>query len=144
VRVEKGQILIEHCEEEILGLHRFFERWFSGAADLEDLARLSGVLSERFLMVTPEGETLDRRSLVAALHQRHGCYAQPRRAFRIAIRDIRERFRSGGHCLVTYEEWQEVDGHARGRVSSALFRERSDAPHGVEWIHLHETWLGEG
>lgn len=140
MRIEKGQISGEQCEDEILELHRFFERWFTGRADLEDISRLSGVLSERFLMVTPTGDILDRRSLVAALYNRHGSYAQPH-GFRIEVREVRERFRTGGHCMVTYEEHQEVDGETRTRVSSALFRERSDAPHGVEWVHLHETWL---
>ncbi len=143
MRVEKGQIGVEQCEEEILELHRFFERWFTGRADVEDVSRLSGVLSERFLMVTPSGQTLDRRQLVAALHRRHGSHPLPGHSYRIEVQNVRERFRTGGHCMVTYEEHQEVDGEVRARISSALFRERSDAPHGVEWVHLHETWLGD-
>lgn len=139
MRIEKGQISVEQCEDEVLELHRFFERWFSGSADKDEIGRLSGVLSERFLMVSPEGETLDRRGLVARLFERHGADR-----VRISIRDLRERFRTGGHCMITYEEWQQDgDGPARGRLSSALFRERSDAPQGVEWVHLHETWLRE-
>lgn len=141
MRVERGLITVEQCEDEVLGLHRFFERWFSGRCDPEEIGRLSGVLSERFLMVTTAGETFDRRSLVASLYQRHGSQPPPAGAYAIEIRNLKERFRAGGHCLVTYEEWQQVDGESRGRLSSALFRERSDAPHGVEWVHLHETWL---
>lgn len=142
MRVERGQIGVEQCEDEILELHRFFERWFTGRADVEDVSRVSGVLSERFWMVTPSGETLDRRQLVAALHRRHRSHPPPDHSYRIEVKNVRERFRTGGHCMVTYEEHQEVDGEVRSRISSALFRERSDAPHGVEWVHLHETWLG--
>jgi hypothetical protein len=47
----------------------------------------------------------------------------------------------GALCLVTYEEWQHLSGTASGRISSAWFRARSDTPHGVEWLHVHETWL---
>ena len=43
--------------------------------------------------------------------------------------------------LLRYQEWQERDGRSTGRLSSAVFRDRHDAPNAVEWLHLHETWL---
>jgi hypothetical protein len=50
----------------------------------------------------------------------------------------------GDRCLCTYEEWQtdrHGDGVETGRLSTVLFREAPDAPGGVAWLHVHETWL---
>lgn len=41
----------------------------------------------------------------------------------------------------TYEEWQDTGQGERGRISSVLFRRRERAPNGVEWLHVHETWI---
>ena len=137
--------MIDRCENEILELHRFFERWFNG--DLEDspeaFSRLSDVLSERFLMVTPAGQRLERRQVLAGVQGRHGVHRDDGSPFRIEIREVEGRYRDSSVALVTYEEWQTVDGEIRGRASSALFREREETPCGVEWLHLHETWPGD-
>jgi len=135
--------MIHRCEDEILELHRFFEQWFRGELDdsPETFARLSDVLSERFQMTTPGGERLERRQLLEGVRRRHGSHRGPGRSYRIRIENIEGRYRDAAVALMTYEEWQEVDGRTRGRISSALFRERKDTPCGVEWLHLHETWL---
>ena len=62
-------------------------------------------------------------------------------SFRVEVRNFRHRRTEGALCLVTYQEWQHLSGTATGRLSSAWFRARSDTPHGVEWLHVHETWL---
>lgn len=135
--------MIDRCETEILELHRFFERWFNGELDAspEAFSRLSDVLSERFLMVTPAGQRLERRQVLAGVQARHGAHRGDGSRFAIEIRKVESRYRDGSVALVTYEEWQTVDGATRGRASSALFRERDDTPCGVEWLHLQETWL---
>ena len=43
-------------------------------------------------------------------------------------------------ALATYEEWQEIDGKINARLSTVLLRAKADAPNGVEWLHVHETW----
>jgi hypothetical protein len=138
--------MIHRCEDEILELHRFFERWFRGEIEdsPETFARLSEVLSERFRMITPGGERVERRQLLEGVRQRHGSHGGPGRSYRIRIDNVEGRYRDAAVALMTYEEWQEVDGQTRGRLSSALFREREDTPCGVEWLHLHETWLPGG
>lgn len=135
--------MFERCEAEVLELHRFFEEWFGGELDdsPESFSRLSDVLSERFLMISPSGERHDRRSVLSGVRERHGSHRAPGRSFRIRIENLEGRHRADGLYLVIYEEWQEIDGVTRGRASSALFHERDDTPHGVEWLHLHETWL---
>lgn len=137
--------MIDRCEQEIIDLHRFFERWLAGEqeASPEALARLADVLSERFLLISPEGERRERRAVIEEVRRGHGSRQRAGRRFRIRIEGIEGRLREGGLCLMSYEEWHELDGAAHGRLSSALFRERPDAPNGVEWLHLHETWLPE-
>ncbi len=43
--------------------------------------------------------------------------------------------------LVTYQEHQTTAGDRLGWQSSALFRAREGRPNGVEWLHVHETYL---
>jgi len=138
--------MIHLCEDEIVGLHRFFEQWLTGELDdsPETFARLSDVLSERFQMIGPDGEKQERRQVLAGVRNRYGAHRGSSRAFRIRIRQVEGRYRDAAVALMTYEEWQETDGSVRGRASSALFRERADTPCGVEWLHLHETWLPAG
>ncbi|CAB1072082.1 hypothetical protein D1AOALGA4SA_1436 [Olavius algarvensis Delta 1 endosymbiont] len=74
--------------------------------------------------------------MVADVWQAHGVRAA---SFRIDIRHYTCRFVFASWCLLTYEEWQ-YDCETTARVSRALFRRSSSHP-GVEWVHLHETWL---
>ena len=60
---------------------------------------------------------------------------------RIWIERFRFHHRLGEAAVVTYEEWQEVDGETRGRLSTAVFGAREGRPNGVVWLHLHEVWL---
>lgn len=135
--------MIHRCEDEVVELHRFFERWFRGEVEdsPEVFARLSDVLSERFQMITPGGERVERRQVLTGVRRKHAAHRNDRQPYRIRIENLDGRYRDAGVALVTYEEWQEVEGESRGRASSALFREREGTPCGVEWLHLHETWL---
>ena len=124
----------ERCRNEIADLHAFFERWLAG--ETEDLSRCESVLADGFGMIGPGGRHIDRAMLLANLREAHGA-----RAVGIRIENYTAREIGGGLCLATYEEWQDDEREVRGRLSTALFRARDDAPHGVEWLHVHETWL---
>ncbi len=132
------------CEKEVLELHRFFQDWFNGVLEPtdEDFARFRDVMAEGFVIVTPGGSLREREALVSRLRSAHGSWrrdGQP--AGRLWIENVRFHRREGALALVTYEEWQETGDGTRGRLSTALFRPREDAPNGVEWLHVHETWL---
>lgn len=135
--------MIHRCEDEIVELHRFFERWFRGEIDdsPESFSRLSEVLSERFQMITPAGKRVERRQVLEGVRGRHGCHRDLHRPFEVRIDHVESRYRDAALALMTYEEWQQIEGETRGRASSALFHERDGTPCGVEWLHLHETWL---
>lgn len=134
------EALRARCEDEVLELHRFFQAWYRGEidADGEAFGRVSEVLAEGFHLVSPEGEMVARSDILAAIRRSHASKPAD-----FVIRTERCHFRAGGRGLgvVTYEEWHEEEGKSRGRISTAVLQDRADAPQGVEWVHVHETWL---
>jgi len=128
------------CQQEIEDLHRFFQGWFSDGDPQLTLTRLSGVLAEGFELIDPDGGRSTRQVLLDRLEAARGAHSSD---LRIWIEDMRVRRldEHGQLLMATYEEWQETGGDRRGRLSSALFRARADAPNGLEWLHVHEVWL---
>ena len=131
------------CKAEVEALHRFFEEWLSGRRPDtdEDWRRFPDVLAEDFHLVSPDGVLLDRQGVLDGLRGAHGGCGDD---LRIWTENAAGRRVAGTVWLVTYEEWQERDGETLGRLSTALFRAAADAPNGVQWLHVHETWLPEG
>jgi hypothetical protein len=131
------------CQREVVELHGFLVGWMTGAAPRSAavFARFADVLADGFVLISPRGEITERRALLRELESVHGAHRADDHGFRVEVREFRHRRTEAGVCLVTYEEWQHLSGTATGRLSSAWFRARSDTPHGVEWLHVHETWL---
>jgi hypothetical protein len=70
--------------------------------------------------------------------------ARAKRASDFVIRvAVREARLLGDAALIVYDEHQESAGVKTARRSSALFTADPDAPEGVVWRHLQETWLSE-
>ena len=63
--------------------------------------------------------------------------------FRIWVENCHLRWRDDTACVGTYEEWQQSDGAQSACLSSILFRRYDVLRNGVEWVHLHETWLAD-
>lgn len=133
------------CKKEITDLHRFFAEWMTGVLPRtgEAFARAAQVLADDMTMITPEAEVMACPPLLKALEASHGAFAPPDKHFRIWIENYDCRFVSGDLCLATYEEWQDRSGDVKGRLSTVLFRSCDGAPNGVEWVHVHESWLPE-
>jgi hypothetical protein len=131
------------CQREVVELHGFLVDWMTGAVprSAAAFARFADVLAEGFALISPRGEITERRPLLRELEAAHAVHRDADLDFRVEVRDFRHRRTEGALCLVTYQEWQHLSGTATGRLSSAWFRARSDTPHGVEWLHVHETWL---
>lgn len=129
----------EACAAEVTELHRFFVEWMTAAVPrrAEVFSRAGNVFAPEFLIVSPRGSATARGQLIIELEGAHG--ARP--GFEIWIENYQCRRVLGDLCLVTYEEWQRLNGETTGRLSSALFRRQDAAPNGVEWLHVHETWL---
>ena len=135
------------CRQEIVELHQFFQGWYRGELGETDVqfARFSRVLADDFTMITPTGSLNRRDAILQMVRQGFGSWQE--RNGRIWIENIVARWKDEGHCLLTYEEWQEIDDHITARLSTALFHSYYDATHdaqAVRWVHLHETWLPTG
>ena len=130
---------VEQCADEVDGLHAFFELWFVGELPQtrDALARFSDVLAEEFQLIQPSGLTRSRNGISTDVFDAHGVHDD----VTIETSTFEPRDADGDRCLGTYEEWQTVGDDRTGRVSTVLFRRASATPNGVEWVHLHETWL---
>jgi len=124
---------------EIRELHQFFQDWFSGAiAQTEaNFARVTAALNENFTLIGPEGTLAEYTTVIGWLRGGYGS----RPNFRLWTDKIVVRHQQNDLALATYEEWQTIDGQANVRLSTTLLRASPSAPAGVEWLHVHETWL---
>lgn len=136
--LEEG--LARRCLAEVDDLHRFFVAWLGGEPGAE-FARCEAALGPGFQIVEPDGTVVERATLMRALASARGKHDDPDRPFDIRIEDATARSLSGALCLVTYVERQTVRGQPTARRSSALLRDAPDGPNGVEWLHVHETWI---
>lgn len=125
--------------EEVRRLHDAIGAWFRGETD--DLAPFADAMADEFRIVSPDGTTSDREAVIAGLRGARGAHAGETPPFRVEIRDPEVRASPGDCRLVAYEEHQRAGGEWTGRASTALLRPADDAPAGVEWVHVHETWL---
>ncbi|WP_027055905.1 hypothetical protein [Mesorhizobium erdmanii] len=131
--------LFSKASAEVIGLHRFFVDWFVAArADTVHFSRFERVMAHGFTMVAPDGHVLDR---VAVIDHVRSSRATCDDGFAISIEDIRAGWQDEDTIVVLYVEAQLRCGKHSRRQSSAVFTTSSSAPNGVEWRHLHETWL---
>ncbi|MFQ5640515.1 MAG: hypothetical protein ACE5IR_21245 [bacterium] len=139
------EMMKKRMHAEIHQLHQFFEDWFSGKlADTdENFSRLQGVLAENFQIISPDGRVTTKADLAPALRKAHASRARAKKPFRIWIENIQIRLEHSSNPVATYEEWQEIDGETKARISTVIFKARGDAPNGLEWLHVHETWLSK-
>jgi hypothetical protein len=128
------------CREEVLQLHRFIEKWLTGAIDQSEqaFARLEQALAYDFVVVQPSGIKEDKQKV---LQNFRGAYATKVRPFKIAIRNVDSRLVAETLCVVSYEEWH-LGIKKNGRISTALLRRRLGGDE-LEWLHLHETAFRE-
>jgi hypothetical protein len=131
--------LFSCASSEIVEIHDFFMRWFSGRAGAAaEFERCEQAFDPEFGMVTPDGRSHGRAEIVERLRAARGSVGA---TFQIAIEAITPLWQSADAILVGYVEAQLRDGRPTRRRSSALFQRRASAPNGAVWRHLHETWM---
>ncbi len=131
--------LFQKASAEVLDFHRFFEAWYDTAtADKTDFGRCERTFGHAFRMIPPTGRIFDRAETVELIRANRGSFHGN---FSIEISDIRASFETEDTIVVTYIEAQSRAGKYSRRQASALLTASSSAPNGVEWQHLHETWL---
>lgn len=132
-------ISLEACEREIVDLHDFFHAWLEGSLPDTDavFARFLTATAPAFTMISPAGMVTDRATTTAWIRDAHG----DRPNFRLWT--DQHRLCAGGDdwALVTYCEWQESRGITTSRLTTALLVADADAPLGLSWVHVHETWI---
>jgi hypothetical protein len=75
--------------------------------------------------------------VLALLHAAHGAV----RGLHITIADVRAVAVAPGHIVVAYRELHRAPGPADPpRASTTVLRRAPDAPLGLRWQHLEETW----
>lgn len=134
-------MLEDKCYDEVVGLHQFFEDWFNGMLPNNDAGfmRFESVMERDFSMVVPDGSTVPLPQLSERLRSAHGVDALS--PIRIWIEELSTRELSPQLFLVSYQEWQERNGETTVRISSALLQASLQTPNGLQWLHVHETWL---
>lgn len=127
---------------EVVRLHEVIAAWTAGeAADTDDSFGLfAGALAPGFVIVNPGGVAEDRETVVSRFRGLHGSRAN--RDFRIEIHEAAVHQDAGDLALVTYHEhWFEGADEKSIIIATALLQPEPEAPGGLLWRHLHETWL---
>ncbi len=127
----------EACWREIEELHAFFVAWYTGQA--EDFERMEAAIAPDFEMVTPDGDRLDRGAVLGTVRAGRGKHDPG--TFDIEIRNVDLLEAGDGYAVARYEEWQTAPDGGDGRLSTVVFRPNEDAPGGLAWVTVHETWL---
>lgn len=135
----------QKCRDEIHRQHDFFVDWLTAKVANEDVVfqdKCACVLASDMVLIPPSGEFIAQPELETKLRELYGCYEG--RVFQLEARDFTVlQTITDEYCLVSYREWQNLDHSEETtlRQSTALFRQKSATPHGVEWVHVHETWI---
>lgn len=135
----------------VVDLHEFFEDWFNARVPKtrESTARFSDVLAEDFEYVGHAGYKLTKAELFDdGIWPPYGVWAgEGHLGGETRIEKVRFRRLSPETALLTWEYWQDEhtsDGvRSRGRLDTGILRLDDSKPHGVVWLHVHETRLPE-
>ena len=135
----------DRFSQEVIDLHRFFEDWFGGYCENNEAVFAERLLNEDFVIVMPAGIMLNGADLWPEFRKLYGTNPD----FHISIRDVKQKPSiSDSVYTVTYQEWQRNARQSKpennGRLSSAVFVADEQAPNGIKWFHVHETWLPDG
>ncbi len=121
--------------EEIVELHDFFERWFTGSESTLD--RMDAVLAPDFSIMAAGGAEATRAELIQSIQTAKG--ARP--GIGIATSDHRLLYQDARVVVARYVEVQTGPEGWTRRLSTVVFVRSLTTRNGVEWLRVHETWL---
>jgi len=141
----RGLLMKNQCYNEIVELHSFFQDWFNGKLEKNEkmFQRFPSVLDDKFELITPSGQKLTRDEILKIVWNSYATRANSDNPMNIWIENFNYKQISEGLFLVTYEEWHKIDVNNTGRLSTAIFQKSDNKFNGINWVHVHETWLGE-
>ncbi len=130
---------VGRCRREIVELHQFFEDWLSGKVpkDKKTFARFTDATALSMNLVSTDGQIFGHAQLVDWIYNAHG--SEP--GFALWVEAIEPRGAFDSVALLTYEEWQDRTTGRTVRQSTVLFEKDQNAPNGVRWLHVHETYM---
>lgn len=131
--------IIELSQREVVAFHRVLEAWLRGEKprSAEEASRMERAFGAHCTLVAPGGVAEEKSVLMTRLFQAHGSKPD----MEITIENFAPVWARDDVALVSYIEWRRSGGQTTGRYASVLFRAEADAPGGVQWLHIHETWL---
>lgn len=130
--------LIERAQAEVINRHHFFVEWFTGRAGEKDMQVSARAFAPDMLMIEPDGKMIRADEIVGMITAARGKRPAD---FEIRVELVAARQIGNDTALVTYDEHQVIDGQKTARRSSAVFSADPDAPEGVVWRQLQETWI---
>ncbi|WP_417520027.1 hypothetical protein [Minwuia sp.] len=135
--------MAKQCRLETETLHDFLRDWLVGALPRTDdaFARFRDVMAPGLMVISPLGTRTELNDLLTEFESIHGVLAARKDSFRIEVKNYECHRLIGEQALVTYEEWHMDGDDVSARLSTVLYGPKRGTPHGVEWQHVHETWL---
>jgi len=130
--------LIARAQAEVVNRHHFFVEWFTGRASEAELEASLRAFAHDMMMIEPDANTVGTNDIVAMVT--NACGKRPA-DFEIRVELISARLIGSDIVAVVYDEHQVIDGERSARRSSAVFSADPEAPEGVVWRHLQETWI---
>ncbi len=122
-------------QREIDDLHAYFQAYFLGTED--SLEPVEAALHADFSMVGPHGGQSNRDETIAAVRNGHA----HTKSLEIWITDHRLLYETTEVLVAGYVEHHRLSDRSNHRLSTVVFVETPDAPNGVRWLRVHETWL---
>jgi len=122
---------------EITELHDFFDDVFNARRSGVD--RLQAALADDFTLVGPDGNVMDHATTIAAIDNAHGA----RMGLRVSTAEHQLLFELDGTLVASYVEVHTTDDSETRRLTTVVFTTDVDAPNGLVWRRVHETWLSD-
>ncbi|VVT27419.1 hypothetical protein [Hoeflea sp. EC-HK425] len=130
--------LITRAQAEVVNRHHFFVEWFTGRAGEAELEASLRAFAPDMVMIEPDANTIGRDDVVVMISNARGKRPAD---FEIRVDLISARLIDSDTVAVVYDEHQVIAGEKSARRSSAVFSADPEAPEGVVWRHLQETWI---
>ena len=126
---------MENWKAEIEELHDVFQTYFLGTTD--SLDRVEAALGDDFTIVGPGGVESSRANTMQALRTAHGHTT----SLAITVTEARLLVETADTLVVRYIENHALADQTNHRVSTVVFTKHDNAPNGLLWRRVHETWL---
>lgn len=123
---------------EIIEVHDILASHTNGSTN--DLTRLEAAFADDFTFVGPDAVPVDRATIMAAIDGGQG--QSP--TFEIETVDHTLVFEDGNTLVAEYVEVQTAEGKSNRRLSTVIFAHSTEAPNGLLWRRVHETWIDQG